>query len=257
MITVVAVLAITLVSCSNKPAEPAPANASPAHTPIDATAIPAQIRVLDSHGLQTNRIATALEQWINDGIAPQKTSVTVIPTAEDALIADLLAGKGDIAANLLVTFERDDQVAFAKPLLTDVRQLVVTGPNEPRMVSLEDVGGRAIHVRKTSDHYASLIRLNAQLKEINRPPARIVLAAPSATDEDLLALVNAGKIPATLADDYVYDACCSALAGLKTNRDVAVSQGGILAWATRKDAPKLLAVLDQFFSTHSFTPRVP
>src|SRR5436190_13248924 len=36
-----------------------------------------------------------------------------IDTPEDRLIADLLAGKGDIAANLLLTFARDDQVAFA------------------------------------------------------------------------------------------------------------------------------------------------
>ena len=133
-------------------------------------------------------------------------SVVVIPSSETSLVADLIAGQGDIAANLLRTFERDDQVAFAKPWRTGVRELVVTGPGTPPLVSLEDVGGRTIHVRRNSDHHASLLRLNDQLKKIDRPPARMVVAAESQTDEDLLELVNSGRIPATLVDDYLYDA---------------------------------------------------
>jgi len=157
----------------------------------------------------------------------------------------LLAGKGDIATNLLLTFERDDQVAFAKPILTGIRELVVTGPGEKPLVSLEDVGGRAIHVRKASDHHASLLRLNDQLIKINRPPAKIVISTAS-TDEDVLELVNAGKIPATLADSYVFDRWRKTYEKITANPDVAVSQDGTLAWVTRKDASKLLAVVDEF-----------
>src|SRR6478736_649778 len=202
---VIAAFAALLSACSNTAPLPATNTTPPASAsrPLDAAAIPAQIRILDAHGLQTNRIANSLEHWINEHVAPKKTSVIVIDTPEDALISDLLAAKGDVAANLLVTFERDDKVAFAKPILTNVLELVVTGPKEPRLVSLEDVGGRSIHVRKSSDHYVSLIRLNAQLKAINRPLVKIVVAPGSPTDEELLAQVNAGKIPATLADDYL------------------------------------------------------
>jgi membrane-bound lytic murein transglycosylase MltF len=201
-------------------------------------------------------VGAALEESLNRD-APRKVSIVFIDTPEDALIPDLLAGKGDVAANLLLTFERDDQVAFAKPVTTGIRELVVTGPNEPHVVSLEDVGGRKIHVRASSDHYASLVRLNAQLKKIDRRPARIVIAPRTQSDEQLLDLVNAGKIPATIAYDYVYDACCSKLTGLKTNRDVAVSQDGTLAWVARKDAPKLLAFLNEFFSTHALREGTP
>ena len=48
-----------------------------------------------------------------------------IETREDQLIPSLLAGKGDVAANLLLTFTRDEQVAFAPPIKTDIRELVV------------------------------------------------------------------------------------------------------------------------------------
>ena len=119
-------------------------------------------------------------------------SLILIPSSETSLVTDVVAGQADIAASLLRTFERDDQVAFAKPWRTGIRELIVTGPGTPPLVSLEDVGGRAIHVRRNSDHHASLLRLNDQLKKIDRPPAKVVLAAESQTDEDLLELVNSG-----------------------------------------------------------------
>ena len=96
--------------------------------------------------------------------AKREITPVFIETREDQLIPSLLAGKGDVAANVLLTITRDEQVAFAPPIKTDIRELVVTDVGRP-MVSLEDVGGRQIHVRKDSDHHASLIRLNEQLAE--------------------------------------------------------------------------------------------
>jgi len=192
----------------------------------------------------------AFEQFLNQRIAPRRVSVILVPSTETSLVADVIAGHGDIATNLLRTFERDDQVAFAKPWRTGVRELVVTGPGAPPLVSLEDVGGRTIHVRRNSDHHASLVRLNDQLKKVDRPPARMVLAAESQTDEDLLELVNSGRIPATLADDYVYDAWRSQFDKTAVNRDVAVSQDGEIAWITRKESVQLLQMINAFFSTH-------
>lgn len=192
-------------------------------------------------------LATALGQHSGRPVA-----AVFIETREDQLIPALLAGKGDIAANVLLTFVRDEQVAFAPPIVTGIRELVVTGPDQP-LVSLEDVGGRVIHVRKDSDHHASLVRLNAQLKSIHRPPARIVLESTIKTDEELLDKVNHGSIPAALADDYVFDRWTKAFPNITANRDVAVSQDGSLSWVTRKDAPKLTAFVKEFFSTHRLT----
>jgi membrane-bound lytic murein transglycosylase MltF len=196
---------------------------------------------------------TAFEQFLNQRIAPRSVSLVVIPSSETSLVADVLAGQADIAASLLRTFERDDQVAFARPWRTGIRELIVSGPGSPPLVSLEDVGGRTIHVRRNSDHHASLLRLNDQLKKIDRPPARIAVAAESQTDEDLLELVNAGKIPATLVDDYLYDIWKSTFDKTSTNRDVAVSQDGAIAWVTRKESAKLLELINEFFDSHRLT----
>ncbi len=195
----------------------------------------------------------AFEQFLNQRIAPQRVSLVLIPSSETSLIPDLVAGHADIAASLLRTFERDDQVAFANPWRTAVRELIVTGPGTPPLVSLEDVGGRAIHVRRNSDHHASLLRLNDQLKKIARPPAKVVLATESQADEDLLELVNTGKIPATLVDDYLYDTWKSTVDKTSTNRDVAVSQDGAVGWVTRKESAQLLELINEFFDTHRLT----
>ena len=197
--------------------------------------------------------AAAFEQFLNHRIAPRRVLVVLMPSSETSLAADVVAGQADIGASLLRTVERDDQVAFAKPWRTGIRELVVTAPAGPPLVSLEDVGGRTIHVRRNSDHHASLLRLNAQLKKIDRPAARIVLAAESQTDEDLLELVNAGRIPATLVDDYLYDAWRTTFDKSAANRDVAVSQDGELAWVTRKESTKLLQLINEFFSTHQLS----
>ena len=158
-------------------------------------------------------------------------------------------GTGDVAANLLITFERDDQVAFAPAIKTGIRELVAT-PSAKPMVSLEDVGGREIHVRPGTDHLASLQRLNGQLKGINRPQAKIVIDRTHKTDEDLLDAVNAGRIPSTLIDDYIFDRWKATLPSTTVNRDIAVSQDGALSWVSRKDAPQLVVFLKDFFSTH-------
>lgn len=247
----IAAMAITLTACGSQPPAPAPAATAPpvaADAPLDASAIPATIRVLSAPGGNADKTAASLEQWINQRFAPKRVSVVVLEVPEETLIRDLLAGKGDIAADLLLSFERDDQVAFARPIATGIREVIVTGANEQPLVSLEDVGGRRIHVRKASDHHASLTRLNQQLIGIARPPARIVVASATQTDEELIRLVSSGQVPATVAYDHAFRACCAALPGLHVNSDVAVSQDGSLSWVTRKDTPQLLAILDAFFS---------
>jgi membrane-bound lytic murein transglycosylase MltF len=240
---------------------------APAKGDLDAMAGRRRIRILVApsrtyYSVDNNRqygatydAGVAFARFVNARLAGKPAiEVVFIPTSEDALVADLLAGRGDLAANLRQTFERDDQVAFATPTLSGVRELIVTGSGERPLVSLEDVAGRAIHVRQNSDHHASLLRLNEQLKKIDRQPARIALADESQTDEDLLDRVNEGTYPATLADDYIFDARRRELNRVAANRDVAVSQDGVIAWVTRKDSPQLLAAINAFFATHKPTP---
>ena len=60
------------------------------------------------------------------------THIVFIPVSRDELIPGLVAGRGDIAvANLTITPQRLKQVDFSNPLLTGVKELLVTGPAAP------------------------------------------------------------------------------------------------------------------------------
>ena len=182
----------------------------------------------------------------------QPITPVFIETPEHQLIPSLVAGRGDVAANVLQTITRDEQVAFAPPIISGIRELVVTDANA--LVSLEDVGGRRIHVRRNTDHHASLVRLNEQLQNNNRRRADILFDDKAKTEEDLLDSVNAGRIRATIVYDYIFDRWHGDMLKVaKTNRDIAVSQDGVLAWAARKDAPQLTALLKEFFSARKLT----
>jgi membrane-bound lytic murein transglycosylase MltF len=216
---------------------------APSRTHFDTANSGVQGRTVDA--------AVAMAEALSKRIG-KRVSVEFVGTREDSLVPDLLGGRGDLAANVLLTFARDEQVAFAPPIRSGIRELVVTGMASP-LVSLEDVGGKTIHVRKDSEHHASLLRLNRQLKAIARPPARVVIEEFAKTDEELLDKVNRGTIPATIVDDYIFDRWKQEFPKITANRDVAVSQDGVRAWVTRKDTPKLTAFVKEFFSTHKLT----
>ena len=218
--------------------------------------VPSRTEYAIENGAQrgaTFNAGKAFEAFLNSELATgeKRIAVVFIPAATDAIVADLNAGRGDVAANLLLTIEREDQVAFSEPVRKGVREVIATGPGERPIVSLEDVAGRSIHVRKSSDHHASLVRLNQQLARADKPVCTIVVADEALMYEDLVRLVNDGKIPATLVDDYVFRLMKSSVPKVAVNEAVAVSQDGILAWATRKDAPKLGALVNEFIESHN------
>jgi membrane-bound lytic murein transglycosylase MltF len=172
--------------------------------------------------------------------------IVLIPTRADDLVEALNAGRGDIVADLIVAPDRDPPPVATVPALVNIRELVVTGPGVPPLVSLEDLEGRRIHVPKNSRHEASLALVNRRLARIGKQGCTIVTVDPSLTDEDLLTRVDEGSIPATVVHSHIFAAWRRAFARLAVNDDVAVSQDAVLAWAVRTDAPQLLAALKSF-----------
>jgi ABC-type amino acid transport substrate-binding protein len=122
--------------------------------------------------------------------------VIIIPTVRDRLIPSLVEGLGDIAAgNLTITDDRLKSVDFSDPMLKGINEILVTGPESPKVNILSDLSNQTIHVRKSSSYYESLVRLNKQLSKEGKAPVKIVEANEYLEDEDLLEMVNAGLIP--------------------------------------------------------------
>jgi membrane-bound lytic murein transglycosylase MltF len=175
----------------------------------------------------------------------------VIPVARDRLLPALVDGYGDIAAaNLTITPERLELVDFADPILTGVDEIVVTGPTAPELTSIDELGGREIFVRPSSSYYESLVRLNERLRTEGKPEVVLTRADEYLEDEDLLEMVNAGLLPMVVVDSTKAEFWSQIFDDLEPRPDLAVSTGGEIAWAVRKDSPQLREVVDEFVSTH-------
>jgi len=187
----------------------------------------------------------SLNKKLGSGVI--KVTLVYLPVARERMLPMLAEGRGDLAiGNLTVTDERARVADFAEPFLTGVREIVVTAKDQPRPKSLDDLAGREIHVRKSSSYYGSLVALNEKLKGAGKEPVRIVEAAADLEDEDLLEMADAGLIPATVVDNHVAAMWKEVYDDLRICDDVSVHDGGSVAWAVRKDCPKLLSEVSAF-----------
>jgi membrane-bound lytic murein transglycosylase MltF len=227
------------------------------------------IRVLTSYnksnyfldkGIQrgiTYDVFRLFEEELNKRLAQEhkkkhvKVRVLFIPIARDKMLQALASGKGDIAAaNLTVTPERQKLVDFSAPVYPEVTEVMVTGPASPKIASVEDLSGKEVFVRKSSSYHESLVALNRQLAAKKKPPVVIKAAPEALNDEDLIEMVAAGLIPLTVMDRHVADFWKQVFPRMEVREDIALRQGGAIAWAMRKNSPGLKAALDDFVVRH-------
>jgi len=195
----------------------------------------------------------SFEKFVNKKLKTKtlKLHVVFIPVSRDELIPSLLNGLGDIAvANLTITTQRQKEVDFSNPFLTGVKELIVTGPSAPPIKSIDDLAGKKIHVRRSSSYYESLIQLNASFKKARKSRMKLVLADETLEDEDLLEMVNAGLIPMIVVDSHKARFWKQIFKKITVHQDIAVRDGAEIAWAFRKNCPKLKAVVNEFVKGH-------
>ena len=195
----------------------------------------------------------SFEKFVNKKLKTKtlKLHVVFIPVSRDELIPSLLNGLGDIAvANLTITTQRQKEVDFSNPFLTGVKELIVTGPSAPPIKSIDDLAGKKIHVRRSSSYYESLVQLNASFKKARKSRMKLVLADETLEDEDLLEMVNAGLIPMIVVDSHKARFWKQIFKKITVNQDIAVRDGAEIAWAFRKNCPKLKAVVNEFVKGH-------
>lgn len=201
----------------------------------------------------TYELLKQFEKFVNKKLKTKtlKLRVLFIPVRRDQLIPWLVAGRGDIAAaNLTITPQRQKQVDFSDPLAVGVKELLVTGPAAPEVKNLDDLAGKEIHVRRSSSYYESLMQLNQSFQRAGKPKMNLVLADEIFEDEDLLEMVNAGLIPMIVMDSHKAEFWEQIFDHIKVHPNIAVRSGGEIAWAFRKDSPKLKAVVNEFVKGH-------
>jgi membrane-bound lytic murein transglycosylase MltF len=195
----------------------------------------------------------AFEDSLNKKLARGNLRIhaVFVPVSRDQLIPMLLAGQGDVvAANLTITPARSKLVDFVTPVAEGVQEIVVTGPQAPALRSLDDLSGREVYVQPSSSYFESLTRLNEELRARQMAPIKLRNAPGHFETEDILEMANAGLTNIVVADDYVAKFWKEVYPNIALHPDLIVRTQGDIAFAIRKNSPKLKAELDEFTKSH-------
>jgi membrane-bound lytic murein transglycosylase MltF len=180
-----------------------------------------------------------------------KVHVVFLPDARGDLMASLKEGRGDVAMGYLtITPERLKEVAFSNPTADDVSEIVVTAAGQPPLSSPEDLSGREVYIRKNSSYDESVAKLNAELRKAGKPPVKIRVAPDNLEAEDILEMVNAGLVPATIVDAPRAKFWKQVFPKIELHPQAAVRTGGQMGWMIRKNSPELKKALDDFLARY-------
>ncbi|WP_455373659.1 transglycosylase SLT domain-containing protein [Limibacillus halophilus] len=177
----------------------------------------------------------------------KRVDVVLVPLPRDRILPAVIEGRADIAsANLTITPERQALVAFSRPLLTDVKELVVTGPGAGEVKSFDDLALVGLHLRPSSSYYGHVQALNKRREAAGQPPIPLTEADERLEDYDLLDLVEAGVVAAIVVDKHKLDLWRQVFERITVHEELVLNEGGEIAWALRKDTPLLMEATNAF-----------
>ena len=198
-------------------------------------------------------VFTLFGDYVNRNLKKGNVRVHTIfkPSARGDFIKDLNEGLGDIAMGYLtITKEREEKVDFSIPIIENISEIVVTAPGEPPVPSPTDLSGREVYIRKDSSYYESVEKLNAELKKAGKPPVKIRVAPDNLEAEDILEMVNAGLVPATVVDDNRAKFWKQVYTKIELQPGAALRTGGATGWMIRKDSPLLKKEINAFLTKY-------
>lgn len=180
-----------------------------------------------------------------------RIKIAFIPMPLAELKSALESGIGDIIATaIVISPEREKFVDFTIPYYTRAKKVVVTNANTPAPKSLDDLSGQVVWVNPLSVANQGLASLNESLKKAGKPEVAVRVSDQNLTEDDLLEMVNAALIPATVAGNLRSQFWSKVYPNIRVDSDAVVGGEGDLAWAVRKNSPQLKQVLDGFIQNH-------
>ncbi len=172
----------------------------------------------------------------------------------DQIFSMLNEGKGDIIAyNMTITKQRRKKVAFTDHISLIRQVLVQRLPENWRKMKLHQIEkkllrspveliGKKVYVRKGSSYYARLVNLSDEIGgDID-----IVEVPGDVSTEELIARVARGEIDSTVADENVALVNAAYLPNIDIRTPASLPQQ--LAWAVRKNSPKLREAINHWIA---------
>lgn len=178
-------------------------------------------------------------------------TITFLPIAYDQLEKALTEGQGDlVAVPVAITPEREQKVAFSIPIATHVTQIIVSGSSGPPISNVDDLSGKEVFVNPLTVYYQNLRDINRRFESKGEKPIVLRPADKNLGDEDLLEMVNAGVIPATVSINARARFWAKVFDGLRLCEECVLGDDEQLGWAMRKDSPNLKLAVDRFVQSH-------
>ncbi|GAB2637381.1 MltF family protein [Vibrio panuliri] len=178
-------------------------------------------------------------------------NLQVIPVERDDLLPLLVQGYGDlVVANLTITEQRLGQVDFSTPVRKGVDEWIITNQKTPQYTNITQLSGKEFWVRASSSYFESLQALNNKLNKLGKPPVLIRFLQETLQDYEIMEMVNQGHIKATVLDSHKSELWLSVMNNIRAHKALPLRQHGEIAWAMRKQSPKLKSVVNQYLAKH-------
>lgn len=164
----------------------------------------------------------------------------VVPNRWGDLIPTLKTGGGDlIAASMTITDERKMQgIAFTQPY-NKVTEELVARASESGIISINDLNGRSVVVRRSSSYWTTLQKLLDQGMNF-----QLVEAPDNMETEEIISRVASGEYDLTVADSHILSV---ELIWRNDIKPVLTLNGPVPhGWAVRDGDKKLLSALNAF-----------
>jgi membrane-bound lytic murein transglycosylase MltF len=177
--------------------------------------------------------------------------VVFLPVRPDQLGDALTEGLGDLIAHgIFITPEREQSFALSAPVQKNVSEVVVTGSASGNVSSFDGMAGVAIYANSVTAHYERLQQLSDARRKEGHAPLDVRAADRNLFDDDLIQMVNAGLIPATVANQARAELWAQVLPNVRAHLELVVASEGETAWVMRKNNPRLKKLVDEFVREH-------
>ena len=199
--------------------------------------------------LPRSSMAEGAEELVASFAAELGVASQIVRVEDRSVLLNLLLrGYADlVAAQLTMTPERAQLVAFSRPTDTVSEWLVARKGAAELPKRVGDLVGREIHVRRSSSFSRTLRQLDDEL----HLGLRLIYVDEERDTESIVHEVSQGRRPLTVVDS-------NQLAEIESynpevERLFPIAEGRQVGWAVRKDNPELLAAADGFVIGHFVT----
>jgi membrane-bound lytic murein transglycosylase MltF len=204
------------------------------------------------HGMQFE-LLEEFEKFANRKLKTGKLPVRVVflPMRPDQVEAALTQGLGDLIAHpVVISPEREQRVAFSVPIQKNVSQVLVTGSALANVTSFDSLAGEPVYVNPLTTYYENLNQVSDLRVKAGKPRLDIRAADNNLYDDDLIEMVNAGLIPATVTRRQRADLWAQVLPNIQVHPELVIASEGETAWVMRKKTPHLKQLVDEFLKDH-------